>query len=117
MAIFELGAVGEFVSSIVVVLTLLYLAIQVAHNSKLAKAAIRENRTDSSQKILFAVGDLSEFVAKKRPGQELSTAEKIRYEIVIRALFRDMQAYSHQPKHGLLEESELSPCARPGGIR
>jgi hypothetical protein len=39
MSLMELGALGEFTSSIGVIITLAYLAIQIRQNTKTAKAA------------------------------------------------------------------------------
>ena len=99
-----IGAVGEIIGALAVVVTLAYLAVQVRQNSRLAKATIRENRTDSSQKIIFALADVAEILAKEPSRQ--SEAEELRIQLLFRAMFRDFEAYSYQKRTGLLDESE-----------
>lgn len=49
MSIMELGALGEFVGSIAVVVTLIFLAIQVRHSKKATEANTRS--VDESRKV------------------------------------------------------------------
>jgi hypothetical protein len=101
-----IGAVGEIVGALVVVLTLIYLSVQVRQNSKLAMATIRENRIDSSQKIIFALAEASELLVKSGQGEDLSASESMRLDFLMRAMFRDWEGYAYQNHTGLLEDSE-----------
>lgn len=49
MTIFELGALGEFIGAIAVVITLLYLAVQISQNTKATRAQIHQARSDQAQ--------------------------------------------------------------------
>ncbi len=103
------GAVGEILGAAAVVVTLIYLSVQVRQNSLLAKASIRENRTDSSQKILLALADSAELVVKNRAGEPLDAVESARFELIILAMFRDYEAFAFQYEVGLLEDREWTP--------
>jgi hypothetical protein len=47
----ELGALGEFIGSIAVVLSLIYLAIQVRQNMRMVRASVRQSISEDVQKL------------------------------------------------------------------
>ena len=98
-----IGAVGEILGAGAVFLTLLYLAIQVKQNTVVAKAMIREHRTDSSARIILAAREEAELLVSQEP---LTEGESARMNMLMRAMFRDAEAYSYQNRMGLLDESE-----------
>ncbi len=56
MTIQDLGAIGELVGGVAVVVTLMYLAIQIRQNTKVHASLIRQNFYDATQRqILHAV--------------------------------------------------------------
>ncbi len=56
MTIQELGAIGELIGGIAVVVTLIYLAVQVRQNTRMNAALIRQHFYDAQQQqILHAV--------------------------------------------------------------
>ena len=54
MSIMELGALGEFVGAIAVVVTLVYLAVQVRHNAEMTRAVVRQGVAEASLVIITA---------------------------------------------------------------
>jgi hypothetical protein len=98
-----IGAVGEIIGAVAVLLTLIYLAVQMRQNILLTKATIREYRTDSSQKVIMAFADIADLITKET---DLSPGETLRVEMVQRSMFRDFEAYFYQRNAGLLDESE-----------
>ena len=100
------GAVGEILGALSVVATLVYLAIQVRQNSNLAKATIRENRIDSSQKVIFALSEVADIIVKRRENADLTATESVKLELAFRAMFRDFEGYAYQKHTGLLDDSE-----------
>ncbi|MFT7528547.1 MAG: hypothetical protein ACI9LY_003709 [Arenicella sp.] len=103
------GEIGEIVGAVAVIVTLAYLAIQIRQNSNLARATIRENRLDSSHKVLFAMSDASEVFVKLRLNEELTPSESLKVEFIFRAMFRDFEGYAYQRHSGFLEDSEWEP--------
>ena len=99
-----IGAVGEILGALAVLLTLLYLGLQLKQNMRLTKAMIRENRTDSSQKIILAIAEISEIITSNSSTR--SVADEFKTTMVLRAMFRDYEAYSYQHHAGLLDSSE-----------
>ena len=62
MSIMELGALGEFVASMVVLVTLVYLTAQVKHTKELAQHAAVESRNTNMRELQLAVA-LSDHLA------------------------------------------------------
>jgi hypothetical protein len=97
------GAIGEIIGAVAVLLTLVYLTVQVRQNIRLTKATIREYRTDSSQKVIMAIAHIADLLTTD---SELSAAEAVRVQMVMRSMFRDFEAYSYQHSAGFFDESE-----------
>ena len=80
MTVFELGAIGEFVSSIVVLFTLVYLAIQVRQNTAQqrydAKVTIQQGQNDvlSRMEVGSAARALSMMSTESPSVQDRATA-------------------------------------------
>ena len=56
MTIQDLGAIGDLLGGIAVVVTLIYLAVQIRQNTKINASLIRQNFYDATQQqILHAV--------------------------------------------------------------
>jgi len=55
-----IGAIGEIIGALAVVVTLIYLAIQTRHNSKIDAFAIRQYHNRSSSNVAYKNGMLSE---------------------------------------------------------
>ena len=54
MSIMELGALGEFVAAIAVLITLIYLAVQVKQTRDATLLALEQSRTEASRDIRIA---------------------------------------------------------------
>ncbi len=92
MSIMELGALGEFVGAFAVVATLIYLALQIRHNTKAmqqsqniaigeAYAVTGGTRVNANQALI----DNADVWIKGNSGQELDTKESL----VFRTLFEN----------------------------
>ena len=55
MNILELGAIGELVGGVAVMVTLIYLAVQVRQNTKIVRASSMQAPTDSSSTFLTSI--------------------------------------------------------------
>jgi len=83
----ELGAIGELLGAVAVLLTLLYLAVQVRHgrellerNEKLALGQAFQARVDSRRDIEKLVIDLADIVIRLQAGEfeDLTPAEQLK---------------------------------------
>ena len=52
MSIMELGALGEFVGSVGVIATLIYLAIQIRQNTSATRAGVRQGVTEQANQYI-----------------------------------------------------------------
>ena len=82
-----IGATDEILGALAVVATLVYLSVQVRQNSKLAKAAIQENRTHSSGKCIFALSEAADTLVKSDQRIELAAGESMRMQLLQRAVY------------------------------
>ena len=80
MSIVELGAIGEFLGAFAVVITLVYLGLQVRHNTTSTRAGTLAYATDAWSDYLQrqSVDDLNLLLGLSIEPDELSSAEFMR---------------------------------------
>ena len=80
MSIQELGSIGEFVSSLVVLVTLLYLAVQIRQTRNATVASTMLNNRIQFQNIMIANRDslITPIIIKADKGEALSEVEESR---------------------------------------
>jgi len=89
------SAIAEILSSVGVIASLVYLAIQLRQNNELMSAEARQSRTESSESAFRAMAenaDLAEIFVKARQGQKLSAVEGQRFMAYWMALLVNLQA-------------------------
>ena len=102
-----LGNYGEFLGSIGVVATLIYLAIQIRHNAAMTKASIRQLRADwaMDNANVFSNSDhLPAISLKIERGEELDELETRRWLYYSQAWHRYGEVTLLQAKDGLVDE-------------
>ena len=86
-----IGAIGEIVGAIVVIITLLYVARQIRHSSKsLEMTALRDTTAQWNQwsELLVTTPDLAAIVARgNKSHASLSEEEALRYGAYIQSFF------------------------------
>ncbi len=72
MTLEELGSVKEFVGALAVLVTLIYLAVQIHQHTKTVKAQINQARSDSFQQVQLALMNSDEMleIAGKLKGEK-----------------------------------------------
>ena len=101
MSITELGALGEFVGAIGVVITLVYLAYQIRQNTDqleqniLAAKATAVNASDialrETRQTIFVTAEMSEiFLRGNQNPEELGEVPKLRYRLVMQNIAEAM---------------------------
>ncbi len=100
-----LGNYGEFVGSIAIVITLIYLAIQVRQNTRMMRASIRQARSDSVVHLysLGATSELAEIIQKENSGEALTVLEEERMTMWNICIWRQQQTIFFQAQDGLLD--------------
>ena len=108
MTIFELGALGEFIGSIAVVLTIGYLAFQIKQNTAAMKASSHHAITDSFNNINIAMSQDPQVARRFRMGSaDLSSLDEDElgsYSFQSLAYQRIFETLYYQRKIGTMEE-------------
>ena len=100
-----LGNYGEFVGAIAIVITLVYLAIQVRQNTRMMRASIRQARSDSAVHLysLGATSVIAEIREKESRGEALTEVEEDRMFLWNICIWRQQQTTFFQAQDGLLD--------------
>ena len=103
MNIMELGALGEFVGSIGVIATLVYLAIQIRQNSRTLQSTSFQESTNSLNYINMQAATDSELirvVASDKSFDEFDPEDKARYGLLMLSIFRVTETTFYQRNEG-----------------
>jgi hypothetical protein len=105
-----IGAIGEVVGAIAVVLTLVYLAVQVRENTKSSRIQERQNTTRQfadTMDILLLHPELADIHDKGRDNpEELSTKDLIRFRRLLLRFFWYLSAQHQQYVLGTIGDDE-----------
>lgn len=110
-----IGAVGEIIGAIAVVVSLLYLALQIrAQNSQAKLTALHEmSREQRIASEILAQKDLSEiFVRANKDYGSLSEAESVQLIVVITGLFRAWERAFLENRDGNLDANVWAALSR-----
>ena len=110
MDIMELGAIGEFVSAIAVVASLIYVGLPVRQNTRTAAGASREAVSSTTHGQLLQIGldaEVSAFLrsAMTRPN-ELDEDGQYRFLCLMYALAEGWETSFSQWKRGILSDED-----------
>ena len=103
-----IGAIGEILGAAAVVVSLVYLSVQIKQNSNWLKATVFESAGNrSGEMISLVVGDaeLSRLVQMGIAGKtnEMTPEEKHRYCLLMQKAFRSNEVAFNHHKSGLLD--------------
>jgi hypothetical protein len=91
------AAVAEIIGAVAVVVTLLYVARELRHNSRsLAVTALRDTTSNwhAWSNMLATSGDLAEIVARgNRDPADLGESEALRYGAFVQSFFDNVESY------------------------
>ena len=111
MSIAELGSLGEFVGSLGVIVTLVYLAVQIRANTRATKASAGFEATHSWAQLNEHVGLSTDELVQPFVGiyeddfdpSQLTDAQYLRLTLLIRAIFQKLEGQYYLHKYGLLD--------------
>lgn len=99
-----IGAVSELTGALAVVVTLIYLAIQVRQHTSAVRSASYQSMTDALNQINMAIASDAHLlrVISSKPGSvsELSPEDYYRFSYVLLSLFRVRETAYYQRKAG-----------------
>ena len=110
MSIQDLGAIGEFVGSVLILITLIYIAIQTKH-SRRSQLSLEQQVIHSGHREFFLglmnSRDLPEIICKSNAGETLTEAEETRLASMCQARINLILMQFQLRKVGIGEEIDL----------
>ena len=110
MSIDQLGSIGEFVSSIAVVASLIYLAIQVRQNSRETRLASVQRVLEASRDTILKLSDAEtqQLFERARNGlEELDEIDKRRFHQIRIAELRNIEIAFLMNAEGVLDDESF----------
>jgi hypothetical protein len=110
-----LGNLGEFVSAVVIVATLIYLAMQIRQNSEQLAAQSRYNNYKGRSDLTLVVAlndELLEIWFKSINDDQLSPTEQMRFNFFTRSVFTFWEYEFHEYEAGRLNNEEFNPAGK-----
>lgn len=108
MTLQDLGNLGEFVGAIGVVVSLVYLARQMIHNTASVKAASYNSMVENSIRLLehaFRDSEFADFLARAEADPaKLTAAEHVRWDAYMTAVFRHFGNMQYAHRVGTLDD-------------
>ena len=114
-----LGNYGEFAGALGVLVTLVYLSVQVRQTNKIQKMLTRQNYTDSAQRrieLVLKYPEIRNGTLKLLQGGELQDDELLLMRLAARYRLRGYENDYYQYKNGLLDEDEFVAIRREIGL-
>ena len=103
----DLGNIGEFVGALGVVVSLVYLARQLIHNTASVRAQSYNSMVENSIRLLehaFRDSEFADFLARaERDPDSLSEAERVRWDAYMTAVFRHFGNMQYAHRVGTLD--------------
>lgn len=115
MTIMELGALGEFLSALVVMATLIYLASEIRQTRRALLASAYQARAELQIQFGQTVFDseyMPAILVKVDAGEALSAEEDRRWAAHMRSLYRMHENVFYQHQQGFLEAGALEASER-----
>ena len=109
MSISELGSLGEFVSSIAVLVTLLFLGFQVRQSNLLARRNelnVGHSQISRLRVAMAENADLAEIMVQGLPSATLGEADQVRFDCVVSEMFWSSFHIWDRTRLGLYDEQE-----------
>ena len=109
-----IGAIGEVAGAVGVIVTLLYLSIQIRQNSKMMKANSKQSISDASQQLLYRMVDEAEVMENciSNDDSNLTPVEHRKAWFLFRAMLRGYESQIYQHEVGLLDDAEWAYLKR-----
>ena len=117
----DLGAAGEFMGSIAVLITLIYLAVETKQTQRIVRAQYRHAWADSTQYAQLSLADsdyIAPILAKLESAgfpdspsaiNELDTVERVRYRAFLLGNSHRVRSHLYQISIGLAETNLAPP--------
>ncbi len=116
MDIMELGAIGELVGGVAVLVTLIYLVIQIRSSNRLAEAGTALTASQMLTEFHARVNQSDEFpelvVRAFSEPDSLNREERLRFLFLMAELFHAFEGVYRQREYGLVSDETWRPLER-----
>jgi hypothetical protein len=102
-----LGNLGDFVGGLAVVVTLIYLALQIRQNTATTRVQTVQHllTSDTASADTMIAGPLPEILAKLDAGERLTPSELSAYTLYMRGRVTEAWQVFYQRQNGMIEEA------------
>jgi len=104
----DLGSLGEFISGLAVVVTLVYLALQIRYNTRAVRSSMHQDMVESTLRIAESVSDkpdVGRIVLKADEDYDsLTKEEQIRFEAYAERVFGNFESVFYSYRNSMIEE-------------
>ncbi len=107
-----IGAIGEILGAIGVIVTLAYLAVQIRQNTQVTRASTAQQMTDNWVSINLFIAQNGELVARSLTDPELTPGEIHSVLGYWRSLFHQWSNNHYQYSQGVLDDELFQPTVR-----
>lgn len=108
MTLSDLGNLGEFIGAIAVVVSLIYLALQIRHNTRAVRSRVHHDMIESTLRIAESLSDnadVGRIVLNADGGyDELTKGERIRFEAYAERVFSNFESIFYSYRNSMIEE-------------
>ena len=108
MSVAEFGALGEGIGSLLILVTLVYLAVQNKHQQKLLLSTVSQARTDALRDMLRGMSEIADVYVKLENEEPLTPTDTFRLFIVRNAQLRNFENTHYQGLLGAVSDETLS---------
>lgn len=113
MKLEKLAAMGEIVSSIAIVVTLGYLAVQTRQNTLAIQATIRQAMQEDDREILFKQIDYPFIAPGAYLAENLTDAQRVQLSSWLTAFLRSREIQWLQYRNGVIDEATWASYSTP----
>jgi len=104
----ELGSLGEFISGLAVVVTLVYLALQIRHNTRAVRSNMHQDMIESTLRIAESVSDNADVgrivLRADEEYDALTAVERIRFEAYAERVFSNFESVFYSYRNSMIEQ-------------
>jgi hypothetical protein len=104
----ELGNLGEFISGLAVVVTLVYLALQIRYNTRAVRSSMHQDMVESTLRIAESVSDNADIARIVLKADEdygsLTKEEQVRFEAYAERVFGNFESVFYSYRNSMIEE-------------
>jgi len=104
----DLGSLGEFISGLAVVVTLVYLAIQIRHNTRAVRSSMHQDMVEATLRVAESLSDNADvglIVLKADEDYDnLTAGELLRFEAYAERVFGNFESVYYSYRNSMIEE-------------